>query len=672
MAADSSGNVFVAATSATGQTCLFKLDPQGNLLAQTCIDGLPAALIAVGPDGNPVVAGTASAPGSVTLVSPLNSQTGSGYVVKFKADLSGIVFSTLFGGSANTTLSALTISRTGDIYIGGSTDGQNFPGSSGAFQGTAPSGVYPAWVAAISSAGDRILWATLLGGAQSCSNCSAGTAGVSSIAVDSSGDAVVAGAATNEQIPVTSGVLGTTCGCTTGASATFLAKIGSGGTQLQWASWFNNANVDALALDNAGNIYLGGNAGPSFSATSGSLQSSYPAAAYIQSDTLNYAQKAGFAAEISPDATQLRFATWLGGNNFSRTMVSYGVFSGINGVTGLAVDTIGTIWVTGGSLPSELPVPNSTPVLGADYVIGLSADGSSVKSATTVPEGGAGLAIAVTSQGPVALGKTGSVLMPVSSAVTLSGVVNSAGLNVGGSVAPNELVSFYGSGLGPSTPVSAVAVNGALTTSLGGVEVEFDGVAAPLLYVGPNQINAVVPSSVGGQSSTTVQITTPNGTLTGLVLAAAPAIPDVFAAPAPGNAAFALNQDGTLNSITNPAAPGSVVSVWATGGGASGNPEADGAITGSSFYPLTLPLTVGTGSMPGVQQNFPGTTPIPPPDVLYSGDAPDLVKGTMQINFRIPQPGEPQSAPVEAAAFYLQVGNAYSDPFTVYVKYPSQ
>jgi len=338
-------------------------------------------------------------------------------------------------------------------------------------------------------------------------------------------------------------------------------------------------------------------------------------------------------------------------------------------VTGMALDTQGTIWVTGGSLPSELPVPSSVPILGSNYIVGLSPDGSTVTAAMTVPEGGAAQGIAISPQGPVALGKSGSTLIPVSAMPALAGIANSAGLTASGSVAPNELISFYGEGLGPSTALSGQVVNGVLTTSLAGVQVQFDGVAAPLLYVGPNQINAVVPSGVAAQSSTTVNIATPAGTITGIVLSVAPSIPEVFAYPPPGNAAYALNQDSTLNSATNPAAQGSIVSVWATGGGLTGNPEADGTITGATVYPLQLPLSVGNG-FPGALGFGPGL-PIPSPQVQYSGDAPDLVKGAIQVNFSIPQyppPASGAAASLGAAQFYLQVGSALSDPFTVYVQ----
>jgi uncharacterized protein (TIGR03437 family) len=679
LAVDSSGNVFVAASgesSGQPQTCVFKLNPQGIPQGQFCFANayITAAVVAVGPDGNPVIAGTVSPPASLQLVFPLISQTDSeaGYVIKLKSDLSGIVFSTLVGGTtyssvgAGTTLTALTIDQAGNIYIAGWTADGNFPVTPGAFQTALPARAIPAFVTAISSAGDKILWSTLLGGPPpSCTNCNAGSATVSGLAVDSTGAVVIAGFATTEQMPVTTGVIGPTCLCTTNEGAAFLAKLTSAGTQLAWATWVNNAGVTALALDASDNVIIGGQAFTGFAATSSALQTAYPGGPQTQSGNSDYDSAAGFLAKINPSATQYLFATWLGGNNFQRGIGSYEILAGANGVTGLALDTQGTIWVTGGSLPSELPVPSSVPILGSNYIVGLSPDGSTVTAAMTVPEGGAGQGIAISPQGPVALGKSGSTLIPVSAMPALAGIANSAGLTASGSVAPSELISFYGEGLGPSTALTGQIVNGVLTTSLGGVQVQFDGVAAPLLYAGLNQINAIVPSGVAAQSSTTVNIATPAGTITGIVLSVTPSIPEVFAYPPPGNAAYALNQDTTLNSATNPAAQGSIVSVWATGGGMSGNPEADGAITGATVYPLQLPLSVGTG-FPGAVSTGPVLNPVPTPQVQYSGDAPYLVKGAVQVNFQIPQLTGPSSA--GAFEFYLQVGGALSDPFTVYVQ----
>ncbi len=676
LAVDSSGNVFAATngeSSGQPQTCVFRLNPQGSPQGQFCFANAGTAAVAVGPDGNPVIAGTAYVAGLLQLVSPLISQSGSeaGYVVKLKSDLSGIIFSTLVGGTtassvgAGTNVSAVTTDQAGNIYVAGWTADGNFPVTPGAFQTVPPTRAIPAFVTAISPAGDKILWSTLLGGPPpSCTNCNAGSASVSGLAVDSTGAVVIAGSATTEQIPVTSGVIGPACLCTINEGAAFLAKLTSAGTQLAWATYVNYVGVTALALDASDNVIIGGQAFTGFTTTSGALQAAYPGGPQTQSGNGDYDSAAGFLAKINPAASQYLFATYLGGNNFQRGISSYEMGSATNGVAGVALDTQGTIWATGGSVPSEIPLANSVPLVGSNYILGLSPDGSTVTAAMTVPEGGAAQGIAISPQGPVALGKSGSTLIPASAMPALAGIANSAGLTADGSVAPNELISFYGEDLGPATALTGQIVNGVLPTSLGGVQVQFDGVAAPLLYAGPNQINAIVPSGIAAQSSTTVNIATPAGTIAGIALSLTPSIPEVFTSPAPGNAAYALNQDSTLNSAANPAAQGSIVSVWATGGGLSGNPEADGAITGATVYPLQLTLAVGNG-FPGAINIGPGM-PIATPQVQYSGDAPDLVKGAIQVNFQIPQYAPPASP--GAFEFYLQVGSAASDPFTVFVQ----
>jgi uncharacterized protein (TIGR03437 family) len=84
--------------------------------------------------------------------------------------------------------------------------------------------------------------------------------------------------------------------------------------------------------------------------------------------------------------------------------------------------------------------------------------------------------------------------------------------------------------------------------------------------------------------------------------------------------AAALNQDGSINSPSNPARPGSVVTLFASGGGANYS-FADGAIVPMGIYDALATVWAG-GS-----RSF---------EVVFAGDAPGLVAGIMQINFRLP------------------------------------
>jgi uncharacterized protein (TIGR03437 family) len=93
--------------------------------------------------------------------------------------------------------------------------------------------------------------------------------------------------------------------------------------------------------------------------------------------------------------------------------------------------------------------------------------------------------------------------------------------------------------------------------------------------------------------------------------------------------AAALNQDGTVNSANNPAAPGSIVTVFATGLGPISPPQADGTLVG-----FPLPVNVVPVKVQAFWQDFLGYGYIPY-TVTYAGPAPYLVAGASQINFQL-------------------------------------
>jgi hypothetical protein len=85
-------------------------------------------------------------------------------------------------------------------------------------------------------------------------------------------------------------------------------------------------------------------------------------------------------------------------------------------------------------------------------------------------------------------------------------VVNAASF-VGGGVAAGEMVTIFGSGIGPDEPVGRVLTeDGKLATTLAGTRVLFNGIPAPLLSVSDNQSSAIVPYAVTGRSSVDIQV----------------------------------------------------------------------------------------------------------------------------------------------------------------------
>ena len=187
----------------------------------------------------------------------------------------------------------------------------------------------------------------------------------------------------------------------------------------------------------------------------------------------------------------------------------------------------------------------------------------------------------------VQLTDTTNATATVQFSLTINGVppsILTAGINaasyVGGSVSPGEIVVIFGSGLGPNALVGPqLDTRGYVSSSLAGTQVLFDGVAAPIIYTQASQVSVVVPYEVIGR--TQVQVVY-QGQASNLVLIPVAAVmPGIFTVGASGHGQGSiLNQDGTVNSASNPAPVGSYVSVYATGEGQTNPAGIDGKPAG--------------------------------------------------------------------------------------------
>src|SRR5437773_1400580 len=97
--------------------------------------------------------------------------------------------------------------------------------------------------------------------------------------------------------------------------------------------------------------------------------------------------------------------------------------------------------------------------------------------------------------------------LPAQGAVpNVTAILNGAS-HASGGVAPGEIVSLFGSLMGPDSFVGSQATaDGGLTTELAGVRVLFDEIPAPLMYVYTSYLVAIVPSSTVGKSASSVQV----------------------------------------------------------------------------------------------------------------------------------------------------------------------
>ncbi len=221
----------------------------------------------------------------------------------------------------------------------------------------------------------------------------------------------------------------------------------------------------------------------------------------------------------------------------------------------------------------------------------------------------------------------GTATVAVSSAsrplFVAAGISNAASYSTGG-VAPGMLVTVFGSGLGPAG-LAPLRLNtgGFVLKALGGTRVLFNGLTAPMVYTSAGQLAAVVPYGIAAQQSVSV-IVEYNGIQSRPVsLPVLASAPGIFTANASGKGiANAANQDGTLNSVSSPAAAGSILTFYATGEGVLSSGLPDGILAAPPLVRPALPVAVKIGGQSA--------------QVQYAGIAPGLVVGVMQVNVVVP------------------------------------
>jgi uncharacterized protein (TIGR03437 family) len=143
------------------------------------------------------------------------------------------------------------------------------------------------------------------------------------------------------------------------------------------------------------------------------------------------------------------------------------------------------------------------------------------------------------------------------------------------------LITLTGFGIGPDIGVANQPdAQGQVPRELTGVQVLFDGQPALVLYAQSRQINALTPVELSGQTETNITVVYNQATVGSITAkVAAYGSPGIFRLqPGVSSQAAAVNQDGTLNGPSNPAARGSVVSVWGTGFGLIDPPCATGGL----------------------------------------------------------------------------------------------
>jgi uncharacterized protein (TIGR03437 family) len=245
-----------------------------------------------------------------------------------------------------------------------------------------------------------------------------------------------------------------------------------------------------------------------------------------------------------------------------------------------------------------------------------------------------------------------SLVVSGSSVPTIGSVVSGASYASSG-FSPGTIATIFGNLLGPATGVVfSLNSQGSLDSTLAGVSVTVGDAAAIPLYVLNGQVNIILPFTLGISGQAPVQVTYNNLTTAAFNIPLTTADVQIFTVNASGSGPGSiLNQDNSVNSATNPAAPGSVVQVFGTGGGV-----------------LTGKATVTAGDVAGDTLAYTATCTATvngeTATVLYSGSAPDLVYGVDQFDIQLPA-----DVTAGSAKIVLTIGGATSQSdVTVFVK----
>lgn len=682
-AVDADGNVYIAGDTTTsglpvssgafqstykGSTDAFvaKLDPTGStVLYCTYIGGTQdesAKAIAVDIAGDAYVSGETRST-DFPVKNAVQTTLGGGYdafLLKLNPSGSALIYSTYLGGGADDHAYGVSTDDSGAAYATGSTKSTNFPVKNALQPALAPNSssvqVTDAFVTKLDANG-ALSYSTYYGGS--------GTDSGAAIAVDGPTGAAYVTGTTDTSFPVTVPTFITPVSNSKTCSTTaFVFKLNPSGT-LAYSLCFGGRSADtpyAIAIDVNGQAYVAGGT------TSGAT--GFPLVNSLQSPG---GGEDAFLAVFNAAGSSVVYSTLLGGESADRA----------RGVTG---DGYGNIVVAGWTSSTKFPV--NSPLQAAIgsggghnlFVTKIKSDGTSRLWSTYFGGSGGSIdeanAVASDLSGNVYItGKVGSTNFPttigavqtgppsggsVQSFITRIGETPAIGAAVNGStfaagIAPGTITSLFGSYLSAylgQTPAIPLA------KKYFGATVKVNGIAAPLYYVAPNQINFQMPLEIQS-SSADITVTVGNLTSAPLTVPVAASAPGIFTVDSSGKGQgvvliYPNNETagvaGTVVGLTlRPIKKGEFAIIYAAGLGAVSNAPASGAASPADPARTVQAVSVNIGGV-AVPADF-------------SGLVPGLV-GLYQVNVQIPA-----NAPTGSAVnLSLMVGGTPSNTVTIAIQ----
>jgi hypothetical protein len=369
-----SSNAFVSKFNAAGTALLFSTYLGGT--GDAPYQGDSGQAIAVDASGDIYVAGnTYSSDFPVTShalqKTNTNTYTGSpisygetGFITRLNSRGSGLVYSTYFGGANNNgypagqSLTSLAIDASANAYVTGGTNSTTFPVTPGVFQPTLRATSQNAYISKLNPTGSALVYSTYLGGSSSphASWPETGNA----IAIDSAGDAYVAGSTSSPDFPVTADAYQTTFrGSANGTPNAFLTKLSpDGSTQLfstflggtgqptnsYYYTPFRGDAATTLAVGADGSVYVAGRTASFDFPVLGGLG--------FTANGITYASTS-FLTKFTADGSSLVYSSYFGGL--------------VASISAMALDSQENVYLTGNAGGGFFPLSTDAVLPSAPY-----------------------------------------------------------------------------------------------------------------------------------------------------------------------------------------------------------------------------------------------------------------------------------------------------------------